>query len=109
MRIHAKAPHSCESPSAARPCAGRAAKAVAVRPDAPSGQTREAVEFPNRESWRSRYGCHAKSEHLVEITVIELPVPSHADQRAAHKIGHGSGIEMIDEQAHVRVVLPIQL
>ena len=70
-----------------------------------SGKTRKAVEVPDGEpGWSQRPG-HRQLDHPVEIAVIKPAVPANADQRTAHEIRYGSGIEMIHQKAHVNGIL----
>src|SRR5690242_5218848 len=94
--------YSLQRPSATGSGSCGAAEAVAARGDPASGKPGERIEVPNGP--RLARFAHLDVEHLIEIAVVELPVPAHTDQRAAHELRHGGGIKVVHQQTNVRFV-----
>src|SRR5262249_35687212 len=101
-------PPSGDRAAAARPGAGRAAEAVPAGRDGGSVERREIVDVP--DGGRPRRAAR-QPPHLSEVAVVQPAVPSPAGEVAAHQPGHGGGIEVVPQQAHVtlRLAGPRQL
>ncbi len=80
-----------------------------ARGDAFSREPAERGDVPDRGPPVSVPARHREIQHLVEIAVVNLAVPSHADQRPAHQAFHSGRIEVVHQQRHVRVVLALLL
>ena len=48
---------------------------------------------------------HRQIEHLVEVAVVESPVPAHRDCVTAHHAGCGSGVEGVGQSLHIWLVV----
>ena len=48
-------------------------------------------------------GANLHSQHLIEITIVNLSAPADAESGTAHEIVHGCGIEAIGKQFQIFV------
>src|ERR1700683_1137236 len=85
--------------AATRPAPRRAAEAMRSGRDTRARKCADVVDVPDCR------GCRAGErnlQHLVEIAVVEPPVPADAHEIAAHQRIDGRGVEVIYQQTHVR-------
>jgi len=66
-----------------------------------AGERADVIDIPDG-SIRATEG---NFEHLIEVAVVETPVPSDADHGATHQRVHRRRIEVIHEQAHILRVI----
>src|SRR5262245_51764740 len=90
-----------ERPAAARPRPGRTAEAVRAGGDGLVPQRTDVVQVPDGAGT----SAHRELEHLIEVAIVEGPVPADAHQVAAHEPGHGGRVEVVHEESHVEIVL----
>ena len=65
----------------------------------------EIFDVPNRLNSMRVRRMETDFQHLVEIAIIKTPVPADVYEGPAHERWNRIGIEVIDEQAHVRLLL----
>ena len=91
----------CYRAAAARARSGGASKAMRRGRDSIAGKRGDVVDIPDG----SIRAAERDFQHLIEIAVIEAPVPSDADQGASHQRVHRRWVEVIHEQAHILGVI----
>ena len=95
LRAHARgassiAPPQLEPAPAVQP---KQWAAVAIASAASSSQDSSAQIVGRAGAARER-----QLQHLIEVAVVEAPLPADAHQRAAHEVVDGAGVEVVDEE-----------
>ena len=77
----------------------------AIGRDSIPGERADVVDIPDGPNRAMLSAAEWYFEHLVEIAIVEAPVPSDADQGATHQRVHRRRIEVIHQQAHILRVI----
>ncbi len=91
-----------QTPAAGGAEAGGAAVAVVPQADGPGGQGGQ-IEVLNGLGQARKQG---QVQGLVEVAVVEAPVPGDADEAAAHEAGHRGRVKTGHQLAHVTLIIP---
>src|SRR5581483_6320296 len=91
--------------AARTPCAGRAAVAVIARDNHPGMKVGEAygvevADMPNRSLIDRQF------QHLIEVAIVESPIPADRQGVTAHHPGCSCRIEGCGKPGHIAFVVP---
>src|SRR4030095_3311774 len=92
-----------QGPAAGAAGARRAAVAVVAEGDPSRIKGFKAFDLPNRPPPAS----HGNFQHLIEVAVVDLPIPADRYKIAAHDSFRRARIELVHQEIHVFLKLSL--